>query len=105
MKSNKFVLLVAALLTLNVAGMAQAKPQAAAVDYLQFKPLTETLKGVKLQPVKEGVRKLPMITWPGDVSTITTDTLGIFKSEGLNVELFVENDFAKQVTGDRKSVV
>ncbi|MBL0186524.1 MAG: ABC transporter substrate-binding protein [Candidatus Obscuribacter sp.] len=99
MKSNKFVLLVAALLTLNVAGMAQAKPQAAAVDYLQFKPLTETLKGVKLQPVKEGVRKLPMITWPGDVSTITTDMLGIFKSEGLNVELFVENDFAKQVTG------
>ncbi len=99
MKSNKFVLLVAALLTLNVAGMAQAKPQAAAVDYLQFRPLTETLRGVKLQPVKEGVRKLPMITWPGDVSTITTDMLGIFKSEGLNVELFVENDFAKQVTG------
>ncbi|MDQ5965068.1 MAG: NitT/TauT family transport system substrate-binding protein, partial [Cyanobacteriota bacterium erpe_2018_sw_39hr_WHONDRS-SW48-000098_B_bin.30] len=99
MKSNKFVLLVAALLTLNVASMAQAKPQAAAVDYLQFKPLAETLKGVKLQPVKEGVRKLPMITWPGDVSTITTDMLGIFKSEGLNVELFVENDFAKQVTG------
>lgn len=99
MKSNKFVLLVAALLTLNVAGMAQAKPQAATVDYLPFKPLTETLKGVKLQPVKEGVRKLPMITWPGDVSTLSTDTLGIFKSEGLNVELFVENDFAKQVTG------
>jgi len=99
MKSKNFVLLVAALLALNIVGPAQAKPQAPTIDYLQFKPLTETLKGVKLQPVKEGVRKLPMITWPGDVSTLSTDMLGIFKSEGLNVELFVENDFAKQVAG------
>jgi ABC-type nitrate/sulfonate/bicarbonate transport system substrate-binding protein/outer membrane protein OmpA-like peptidoglycan-associated protein len=69
------------------------------IEYLQPKPLydCDTLKGVHLKPVKGGVLKIPLITWPGDVATIYTDQLGLFKKEGLDVQLFLENDFAKQV--------
>lgn len=95
-------LLVALLTTIVLSATAQAAPKGAAgnnVDYIPFKPLTEALKGVKLKPVKDGPIKLPLITWPGDVATIDADSEGLFKKEGLNVELFVENDFAKQVKG------
>lgn len=95
----KSVFISALLLAVTTAFAAPAPKSAANIEYLPLKPLTETLKGVKLKPVKDGVWKLPLITWPGDVATIATDSEGLFKAEGLNVELFVENDFAKQVKG------
>jgi len=78
---------------------APTRAIAANVEYLQAKPLTDVLTGVQLKPVKPGVLRVPTITWPGDVSTIDTDMEGIFKQEGLDVKLFCENDFAKQVKG------
>jgi ABC-type nitrate/sulfonate/bicarbonate transport system substrate-binding protein/outer membrane protein OmpA-like peptidoglycan-associated protein len=74
---------------------------AATVEYLQPKPLFEsdTLRGVHIKPVKSGVLKVPCITWPGDVATVYTDQEGEFKKEALDVQLFCENDFAKQVKG------
>ena len=74
---------------------------AANIEYLQAKPLcdSDTLKGVHLKPVKAGPLRVPLITWPGDVATIYTDQSGLFKKEGLDVQLFLENDFAKQVKG------
>jgi ABC-type nitrate/sulfonate/bicarbonate transport system substrate-binding protein/outer membrane protein OmpA-like peptidoglycan-associated protein len=74
---------------------------AATVEYLQAKPLFEsdTLRGVHIRPVKSGALRVPTITWPGDVATVYTDQEGIFKKEGLDVQLFCENDFAKQVKG------
>jgi ABC-type nitrate/sulfonate/bicarbonate transport system substrate-binding protein/outer membrane protein OmpA-like peptidoglycan-associated protein len=70
-------------------------------EYLQPKPLYEssTLSGVRLKPVRNGVLRVPCITWPGDVATVYTDQIGAFKKEGLDVQLFCENDFAKQVKG------
>jgi len=38
-----------------------------------------------------------VITWGGDVADVYADKYGIFKDEGLNVELFLENNFLKQV--------
>ena len=70
-----------------------------AVDYLQPKPLSDILQGTHLQPVKGGPLRIPTITWPGDVATVDTDMEGVFKQEGLDVKLFCENDFAKQVKG------
>jgi outer membrane protein OmpA-like peptidoglycan-associated protein len=70
-----------------------------AVDYLQVKPLADVLQGVHAQPVKSGALRVPTITWPGDVATVDTDMEGLFKQEGLDVKLFCENDFAKQVKG------
>ncbi|HEY9793492.1 MAG TPA: ABC transporter substrate-binding protein [Candidatus Obscuribacterales bacterium] len=72
-----------------------------AVEYLQARPLyeSETLRGVHLRPVKAGVLKVPTITWPGDVATVYTEQAGLFKREGLDAQLFCENDFAKQVKG------
>lgn len=74
---------------------------AGSVEFMQPKPLfnADLLKTVHLKPVKSGVLKVPTITWPGDVATVFTETDGIFKQEGLNVQLFCENDFAKQVKG------
>lgn len=63
MKSNKFVLLVAALLTLSCCRHGSGKTPGPQPLIIYSLNRDETLKGVKLQPVKEGVRKLPMITW------------------------------------------
>src|SRR6185503_12229219 len=60
------------------------------------KPLAAVVRG-KMQPVQTGPLQLPLITWGGDVATILAEQDGLFKAEGLDVKLFVENDFAKQV--------
>ncbi len=71
---------------------------AQAVEYLDPKPLTQVVTG-RLQPVSSGPVSLPLITWGGDVATVLADTDGVFKSEGLDVRLFTENNFQKQVEG------
>lgn len=72
---------------------------AAVVEYLVAKPLSEVVQA-KAQPVQSGPLRVPVITWGGDVSTIYTQTAKAFEQEGFkNVELFLENDFKKQVEG------
>ncbi len=84
------VMIGLAVSTVFAAGeLQEIKPQ----------PLTDKVSSHTLKPVKAGALRVPTITWPGDVSTVHTDQSGIFKQEGLTVELFCENDFAKQVEG------
>jgi len=72
--------------------------QAQTVKYLEAKPLKDVVT-IGLKPVQPGVTNVPLITWGGDVATILADNKGIFQNEGLQVKLFNENDFAKQVQG------
>jgi ABC-type nitrate/sulfonate/bicarbonate transport system substrate-binding protein/outer membrane protein OmpA-like peptidoglycan-associated protein len=44
-----------------------------------------------------GTLEVPLITWGGDVATIYALDSGLFKEEGLDVSLFLENNFVKQV--------
>jgi outer membrane protein OmpA-like peptidoglycan-associated protein/ABC-type nitrate/sulfonate/bicarbonate transport system substrate-binding protein len=73
-----------------------ATAQAQKIVELQAKPLSQNVTP-KLSPVKPGKWKVPVITWGGDVATIVAAQENIFSSEGLQVELIAENDFAKQV--------
>ncbi|MGA1868446.1 MAG: phosphate ABC transporter substrate-binding/OmpA family protein [bacterium] len=66
------------------------------IEYLDAKSLKEVIH-VKAKPVSEGTLRVPLITWGGDTATILALTSGIFKEEGLNVELFAENNFPKQI--------
>jgi ABC-type nitrate/sulfonate/bicarbonate transport system substrate-binding protein/outer membrane protein OmpA-like peptidoglycan-associated protein len=63
---------------------------------LRAQPLTEVVK-TRAGSVKSGTLQVPMITWGGDIATIYTADSGLFKAEGLDVSLFVENSFSKQV--------
>ncbi len=60
------------------------------------KPLTAVVHG-KIQPLQPGPLQVPVITWGGDVATVLAAQDGMFQAEGLDVKLFAENDFAKQV--------
>ena len=66
------------------------------VDYLTPKPLSQKVN-TSLKPVKAGTTKVPLITWGGDIATILAESDGIFSKNGLNVSLFREDDFQKQV--------
>jgi ABC-type nitrate/sulfonate/bicarbonate transport system substrate-binding protein/outer membrane protein OmpA-like peptidoglycan-associated protein len=103
MKSDNNSLCIALACVVSIlsttAGTLPAFAAGKSVDYLQTKPLADVLQGVHAQPVKGGPLRIPTITWPGDVATVDTDMEGIFKQEGLDVKLFCENDFAKQVKG------
>jgi ABC-type nitrate/sulfonate/bicarbonate transport system substrate-binding protein/outer membrane protein OmpA-like peptidoglycan-associated protein len=76
--------------------MAQLSLNAQAVDYNVPKPLSQVVN-TSLKPVQPGTVKVPIITWGGDMATILAESDGIFKNEGLNVSLFREDDFKKQV--------
>lgn len=66
-------------------------------DYLTAKPLSQVLN-TTLQPVKStSPLKIPVITWGGDIATIYARTEGYFSNQGINVQLFREDDFKKQV--------
>jgi len=65
-------------------------------DLQSPKPLSDLIT-TALRPVGGGVIKVPMITWGGDVATILAEEDGLFKAEGLDTQLFVENNFPKQV--------
>lgn len=67
------------------------------INYQTVKPLSETVSP-NLRSIKSSSTiKLPLITWGGDVATVLADMDGTFKNEGLNVSLFREDDFKKQV--------
>lgn len=92
----------AAVAAVSIALALPHSALADTLDALKAVPLSqsETLKGVKPGKVKPGTLKVPTITWGGDVATIDGSMDGgAFKKEGLDVELFNENDFARQVKG------
>ncbi|MFA6401266.1 MAG: hypothetical protein WCX31_06525 [Salinivirgaceae bacterium] len=67
------------------------------VQYLNAKPMSQLVNN-SLKPVNaDNTLKVPMITWGGDEATILGGMDGIFKANGLNVTLFREDDFKKQV--------
>lgn len=68
------------------------------VTYLTPAPLEEKVSG-QLRSVSGTKLRVPMITWGGDIATILTEMDGIFRQKGLSVELFREDNFAKQVDG------
>ncbi len=71
---------------------------AANQDVLRVQPLTDVVSQ-RARSVKSGTLQVPLITWGGDVATVYTADSGLFNAEGLKVSLFVENNFAQQVTG------
>ncbi len=78
------------LLVLNSATSQQ-------IEYLSVKPMSQMVR-VQVQPVKVSKTvSIPLITWGGDVATILANMDGFFQQEGLNVTLFREDNFAKQV--------
>ena len=80
-----------------LAVAAIAWPAAAEVEYKTAQPLTDLIRA-KAKPVQAGGKvRVPLITWGGDVATIHTQEKGLFRAEGLDTELFVENNFPKQV--------
>lgn len=67
------------------------------LELLEAKPLYRTI-AQRSEKVKEaGAVKVPVITWGGDVATIYAQKQGVFKKNGMDVELFAENNFPKQV--------
>ena len=88
-KLNVFAVVLACALTISLSGQN--------IDYLTPKPLSQVVN-TSLKPVSSsGSVKVPLITWGGDIATILADMDGIFTSKGLNVTLFREDDFKKQV--------
>src|SRR5262245_30248170 len=74
-------------------GGAQAAP--GKVEYLEAKPLSKVVTP-RLKPVETGSKIVYVITWGGDVSLVYGVQEGLFREEGLDIALTLENDFAKQ---------
>ena len=84
-------------LTAVIALILLAGPAAASVEYKKASPLVDVVR-TKAKPVStSGKVRVPLITWGGDVATIHAAEKGIFRGEGIDAELFVENNFPKQV--------
>ncbi len=87
--------LLASLLVTAV--LVAAGPADAAIEYKKAQPLVDAI-GAKARPVStSGKVQLPLITWGGDVATLHALEKGFFRDEGLDVDVFLENNFPKQV--------
>jgi len=82
---------VAVMMVAPASLLAAGKPTP-----VDAKPLSAVVRG-KVAPLQPGPLQVPLITWGGDVATILAEQEGFFQAEGLDVKLFTENDFAKQV--------
>src|SRR5512144_2794226 len=82
---------VAVMMVAPASSLAAGKPTP-----VDAKPLSAVVRG-KIAPLQPGPLQVPLITWGGDVATILAEQEGFFQAEGLEVKLFTENDFAKQV--------
>jgi len=103
MPKNKYVKYVGVLVTwfITVFMFAGAFPLTLAASgsnqqVLRSQPLTEVVT-TRAGSVRPGELQVPLITWGGDVAAIYTADSGLFNAEGLDVSLFVENSFSKQV--------
>lgn len=85
-----------AIIVLVCFSIAFLPGQGSKQDPLNPRPLSQVINA-GLQPVSGGTLKIPLITWGGDVATILAHENGFFKDEGLDTQLFVENNFPKQV--------
>ena len=80
------------ILTLS---LSQATAQE--IGYVSPKPLS-TVLNTNLRPVSASSQlQVPLITWGGDIATVHGVNDGVFSDLGLNVKLFREDDFKKQV--------
>jgi len=86
---NKFFICLAVLATSGL--MAQNQ------EVLEVKPLYQVVPKQSKKVSDSGQILVPIITWGGDVATIYTEKQGFFKSNGLDVKLYAENNFPKQV--------
>jgi ABC-type nitrate/sulfonate/bicarbonate transport system substrate-binding protein/outer membrane protein OmpA-like peptidoglycan-associated protein len=73
---------------------AQAAP--GKVDYVDVRSLGKVVTP-RLKPVEPGAKGVYVITWGGDVSLVYGVQEGLFRAQGLDVTLHLENDFAQQV--------
>ena len=85
------------LLAIVAVAFVSLPVAAQAIDFQNGQPLKNAVS-TKARPVKSGTLKIPMITWGGDIATIYADQKDLFKDEGLQVELKVENNFTNQVS-------
>jgi ABC-type nitrate/sulfonate/bicarbonate transport system substrate-binding protein/outer membrane protein OmpA-like peptidoglycan-associated protein len=85
--------IVVVLFALLCTCSAQAAPSK--VDYLEVKPLSKVATP-RLKPIEAGSKTVYVITWGGDVSLVYGVQEGLFRAEGLDITLSLENDFAKQ---------
>ncbi len=95
-KSVLFMVIGCFLAFLSLSFNPTALYGAGSQEVLQAQPLKDIVRG-SARSVKSGTLKVPMITWGGDVATIYTENSGLFRAEGLDVSLFVENNFPDQV--------
>lgn len=94
----KLLLFTVFLVVFLNAGMAHA------VHYIQVKPMSQVVSAEVHDVMRSDVWRVPLITWGGDEATIfangnsrKTAKNSIFAKEGLDIELFREDDFKKQV--------
>ncbi|HSF32541.1 MAG TPA: ABC transporter substrate-binding protein [Candidatus Tectomicrobia bacterium] len=86
--------LILVLFSLLSVCSVQAAP--GKVEYLEAKPLSRVVTP-RLKPIEPGSKLIYVITWGGDVSLVYGVQEGLFRQEGLDITLSLENDFAKQV--------
>jgi outer membrane protein OmpA-like peptidoglycan-associated protein len=91
------------LLVILALTMAASPAFGQKVKYLEApKPLNVVLTGSPKSVRGAGATKLPVITWGGDIATIyanggsTTSKGSIFDEEGLEIEIFREDNFVTQ---------
>jgi ABC-type nitrate/sulfonate/bicarbonate transport system substrate-binding protein/outer membrane protein OmpA-like peptidoglycan-associated protein len=85
---------VAGLFSLLLMHSVQAAP--GKVEYLDVKSLSKMVTP-RLKPVEARAKMVYVITWGGDVSLVYGVQEGLFRQEGVDINLSLENDFAKQV--------
>jgi ABC-type nitrate/sulfonate/bicarbonate transport system substrate-binding protein/outer membrane protein OmpA-like peptidoglycan-associated protein len=84
------------LVLFSLLFVCSAQPAPGKAEYLDPKPLSQVLTP-RLKPVEAGAKLVYVITWGGDVSLVYGVQEGLFRAEGLDISLSLENDFAKQV--------
>ena len=84
------------LVLFSLLSMCSAQAAPGKVEYLEAKPLTRVVTP-RLKPIEAGSKIVYVITWGGDVSLVYGVQEGLFRQEGLDITLSLENDFAKQV--------
>ena len=89
--------LQASLMMMIVALGALAGPAAASIEYQKARPLVDVVSATARPVSTSGKVQVPLITWGGDVATIHALEKGHLRAEGIDAELFVENNFPKQV--------
>lgn len=88
-----------------VQAPAGIKANPAGIEYLDPVPMSKMVHAIKapVRTTPAGATKVPLITWGADEATIlangarTTQPSSIFAREGLNIELFREDNFVRAV--------